>query len=202
MSSYMKDNFDYLGIYAVQRKELIKEVLAVQKVTLQELQEVVTDLWQRSEREYQYAALDISYKLCKRMDADWIPFWEMILLQKSWWDSVDGIASNCLGGSMSKLNIAEQREHAERWASHESMWLNRTAIIFQLKYRDKINSELLFDMILSHVDSKEFFIRKAAGWALRELSKTQAPVARQFITDYKDVLSNLTIREASKYLKS
>ena len=80
----------------------------------------------------------------------------------------------------------------------KNMWLQRAAILFQLKYKDKTDTDLLFKLIEETASSKEFFIRKAAGWALRELSKTNPGLVLEFVLSHN--LSGLTKREASKYL--
>ena len=80
------------------------------------------------------------------------------------------------------------------------MWLQRTAILFQLKYKSKTNSALLFDLITVQAANKEFFIKKACGWALREYSKTNALAVSEFVNNNRAILSNLTIREGERLL--
>ena len=87
----------------------------------------------------------------------------------------------------------------EKWNNSTNMWLNRSAIIHQLKYRDKIDLELLFAVVESHIGSREFFINKASGWALRQASKFYPLEIKKFIDAHPN-LSNLTKREGGKYI--
>ncbi len=118
-------------------------------------------------------------------------------MTKSWWDTVDGIASNAVG------KIAAQfpkviSETIEGWAYGDHLWLQRASIIFQLKYKTATNEELLYRYMIQHADSKEFFIQKAIGWALREYSKTNPQSVRAFIDEHS--LPKLSVREGSKYI--
>ncbi|KPV59960.1 DNA alkylation repair protein, partial [Paenibacillus sp. A3] len=86
----------------------------------------------------------------------------------------------------------------QRWMASDSMWLQRTALLFQLRYKKRTDAALLFDLIRQCAASKEFFIRKAIGWALREYSKTDEAAVRRFVAE--TALSPLSIREALKYV--
>ena len=79
------------------------------------------------------------------------------------------------------------------------MWLNRSALIHQLRYKFDVNLDLLFALVETHVDSNEFFINKAAGWALRQASKFYPAQIKDFIEDHPN-LSTLTKREGGKYI--
>jgi len=87
-------------------------------------------------------------------------------------------------------------EWNNRWISSENMWLRRTAILFQLKYKEKTDKDLLYSNIIECSGEKEFFIRKAIGWSLRELSKTYPEEVRRFVD--KNKISGLSRREALK----
>jgi 3-methyladenine DNA glycosylase AlkD len=90
------------------------------------------------------------------------------------------------------------KERIDGWASGNNMWLRRTAILFQLKYKDHTDEELLYRYILQNNESREFFIQKAIGWALREYSKTNHASVKLFIDS--NLLAKLSVREGSKYL--
>ncbi|MFL6556402.1 MAG: DNA alkylation repair protein, partial [Bacillus sp. (in: firmicutes)] len=113
------------------------------------------------------------------------------------WDTVDAIAPKPVG------KIAERfpelvAETIDGWAINDYLWLRRAAILFQLKYKQNTNEELLYQYIRQNADSKEFFIQKAIGWALREYSKTNPASVKKFIDGTQ--LAPLSIREGSKYL--
>jgi len=76
------------------------------------------------------------------------------------------------------------------------MWLNRSAILFQLGYKQKTNADFLFSECLKQSQSKEFFIQKAIGWALREYAKSNPEIVRQFVENSN--LKPLSTKEALK----
>jgi 3-methyladenine DNA glycosylase AlkD len=84
------------------------------------------------------------------------------------------------------------------YSNSDNLWLNRSAIIFQLGYKEKTNSDLLFKECINHSNSKEFFIQKAIGWALREFAKTNPELVKSFVL--KTNLKPLSRREALKNL--
>lgn len=117
---------------------------------------------------------------------------EWLISTKSWWDTVDAIAPKPVGKiAASYPEVIE--ETLDGWAVHENMWLRRAAILFQLKYKEKTDDALLYRYILKNADSKEFFIQKAIGWALREYSKTNPASVKEFIENHK--LAPLSVRE-------
>lgn len=69
----------------------------------------------------------------------------------------------------------------------------------QLKYKAETDKARLFKFCLSVAHEEEFFIRKAIGWALREYSKTNSTAVSEFVEEYRESLSNLSVREALKY---
>ena len=90
------------------------------------------------------------------------------------------------------------KETIDDWAYGDHLWLRRSAILFQLKYKDQTNEELLYRYIEQNAESKEFFIQKVIGWVLREYSKLNPTSVKQFIETHS--LSALSVREGSKYL--
>jgi len=122
---------------------------------------------------------------------------EQLIVQKSWWDTVDGLASWIIG-TYFQLYPQTVVGVTEKWMNSGNMWLQRTSLIFQLKYKKNTDTQLLSNYILRLADRKEFFIRKAIGWVLREYSKTNKQWVKNFIQTNK--LSALSYREASKYV--
>jgi 3-methyladenine DNA glycosylase AlkD len=197
---YLKNHFSFHGIMTTPRRALIQDLHANFKYfSPLEMQQVFSSLWTLPEREYHHAAMDLMSKQVKKTDIAWLPFWEEKITQNSWWDSVDYIAPSLIGPLLVNDHTL-QRQHTEKWLESSHLWLQRTAIIFQLKYKTKTNFTLLCDTILAMADSKEFFIRKASGWALREYGKTNAHAVSTFVNEYRDILSNLTVKEAERRL--
>ncbi|MFM2394630.1 MAG: hypothetical protein RLZZ546_2612 [Bacteroidota bacterium] len=200
MDNYMKNNFNHYGIKANLRRALIKEFYP--KIKLQtdsQFKNLFEELWNMPQREYHHAALDFAILKISQMDETWLTFWKEKILSHSWWDSVDVIAPWFIG-SILRSNKSEQIKYGYESMEHTNMWMNRSAIIFQLKYKKNTNEELLYEMILASSGSKEFFIKKAGGWALREYGKTNPTSVSHFINQYRDVLSKLTVKEGERNL--
>jgi 3-methyladenine DNA glycosylase AlkD len=199
MQKYMKDQFPFLGIKTPERRQLLKQFFNETGILKEPFQpDFVIALWEKDEREYQNVALDYIGRSIKKLGITNLPLMEKLITTKSWWDTVDMLAQHPIG------KIAEDfpeviPETIEGWAYGDNMWLNRTAILFQMRYKEETNEELLYRYINQNSDSKEFFIQKAIGWALREYSKTNPESVKQFIKN--NDLPKLSIREGSKYLK-
>jgi len=196
MKRYMRDQFEYLGIRAPDRRLINKELTkqyGLPKVAA--MPALIKALWAKPEREYQYAAIDLLQQLHKEWTAADIQLIEYMITHKSWWDSVDAVAS-CLAGPWLKKFKTTQPAVTDKWSCSNDMWLQRTAIIFQNAYKQHTNEQLLHKYILQHAHSKEFFIQKAIGWALREYSKTNPESVRTFVNSH--ALAPLSRREALK----
>jgi 3-methyladenine DNA glycosylase AlkD len=158
----------------------------------------VQTLWEQPEREFQYAAMSLMDTKKKLWNAESFALMESLILHKSWWDTVDHIAANQIGAYLLRQTPEFRRKNALRWSKHQSMWLNRTALIFQLKYKQHTDAALLFQLVEVHSASKEFFIRKAIGWALRQYAYTAPDEVRALLQCTP--LHALSVREASKHL--
>lgn len=86
------------------------------------------------------------------------------------------------------------------WSREENIWVQRIAILYQLRFKEKTNTTQLEQIILNSLGTNEFFINKAIGWSLREYSKTNPDWVRTFLENHQAQMANLSIREASKYL--
>ena len=197
MSAYMKDNFPFLGIQKPQRAELQKEFIQQAKKQKKIDWDFIFVLWDLPEREFQYLALDYLLALkdsLQKSDMDRI---KLLIITKSWWDSVDGLATNIIGILCAKYPELVQN-HILSWAESDDIWLVRVGVLFQLKYKENTDTELLKFIIRKNSHSEEFFIAKAIGWVLREYSKTNNEWVKSFLEG--NTLQRLSVREASKYL--
>ncbi len=200
MKAYMKDQYEYLGLTAPVRKELFKSIWTNHKSDIiDNWRELIVMLWDQDHREYQYIAMDIIRKVERKLTTEDLPVIEKLIVEKSWWDTVDFLASHAVGQIL-KNDRELLMNTAERYINSDHMWLQRTAIIFQLFYKKDTDAELMIALIDKTLGSKEFFINKAAGWALRQYSR----IDPQFVAEYIDLqgpqLATVTKREASKYL--
>jgi len=200
MEKYMLNKFPYFGIQKPQRVVIYKGFFAANGLPApDELESVVKALWNLPQREYQYFANTLLEKFINKVDKEFIETYEWLLLEKSWWDTVDLIAAKLVGGHFKRFPelIGPM---TEKWMASGNMWLQRSALLFQLKYKSQTDTELLFRYILQLSASKEFFIQKAIGWMLREYSKTDADTVVHFVESHE--LAALSKREALKWLKN
>lgn len=198
MAAYMKNNFRFLGIKSPLRNALLKEFLAKHgNPNIENLSDIIIGLWSLPQREYQYCAMELAKKALTNPLPEDILTITYMLEYKQWWDTVDFIASNLVGHIFNKLPRVRE-DYFDKWVQSNDMWLNRTAILFQLKYKEKTDPTLLKKAIIPHLNSKEFFHQKAIGWALRQYSKTHPDWVSHFVNSH--TLSKLSKREASKYL--
>jgi len=198
MAKYMKNQFPFLGIKTPLRRQLIRQFFQETGILKKEFnREFVWALWKLDEREFQFAALDYTNKMLAKLKKADLPFMEQLLLTKSWWDTVDTIAPKAVG-QIAKAFPEVIGETIDGWSIHENFWLRRAAILFQLKYKEETDEALLYQYLRANATEKEFFIRKAIGWALREYSKTNPASVKKFIES--EHLSPLSVREGSKYI--
>ena len=200
MKNYMKDNFEFIGLKKDLRVDLVKNFWIKNELPEGDgLKEFVQILWNQPYRELHYVAMQLLEKPIKKKGFRDIDFLEYLVVNQSWWDSVDYIAVNLIG-KLLFMETSLQQSYPAKWIISENMWLRRTAILYQLKFKNKTDSERLFDYILQTAHEKEIFISKAQGWALREYAKTNPQAVISFVEENRDKMSNLTIKEALKHL--
>ena len=106
------------------------------------------------------------------------------------------LAQKCVGPLLFRFSDLVSNQVAA-WISSQNIWLIRTAILFQNRYKEKTDFKLLTSIVIQFVDSEEFFIQKAIGWALREYAKTSADDVLAFVESQN--IGNLARREALKH---
>jgi 3-methyladenine DNA glycosylase AlkD len=198
MKAYMLNQFEFFGIPAPQRQSIQKQFLKEHNISSKkQLEAVIKNCFKQPQREYQYFAIYL-YTVNKRY---WTKesdiFIEYCLLQKSWWDTVDGIASDWLKAYFT-LFPTQIKVVTNRWNQSNNIWLIRSSIMFQKAFKKDTDTRLLSKYILQHKISDEFFIQKAIGWALREYSKVNPKWVKEFVE--ANDLTPLSKREALKRL--
>ncbi|OJH17076.1 hypothetical protein BLX88_20390 [Bacillus obstructivus] len=199
MEKYMKNNFKFFGLRAPLVKEVFKNFISYYSIQQNELKDLITYLWVKEEREYQMIAILFLNHYKKWLKEEDLTLIQYCITHKSWWDSVDSIATNILGHYM-KTYPHHIYPTTEKWLESNDIWLQRSILLFQLKYKTNTNLSILFNSILFLKDSKEFFIQKAIGWALREYSKVDSEKVIQFVESTD--LAPLSKRESLKWIKS
>jgi 3-methyladenine DNA glycosylase AlkD len=196
MSAYMKNICPFLGIPKPKRAELSKGFIKQAKKAAAIDWEFVDRCW-RLEREFQYLALDYLMATERHLAIAHIPQLKKLAETKPWWDTIDSLIRRI--GNIA-LKDPKTNDILLEWSVDSNFWLRRIAINHQLRRREKTDVELLEAIIVNNFGSREFFINKAIGWSLREYSKTNPEWVRKFIGKHKNKMTNLSIREASKYI--
>jgi 3-methyladenine DNA glycosylase AlkD len=170
--NYMKNNFKFLGIITEKRRHALKKNWLENKAEIKSNFRIISwELFNKKAREFHYCGQEILFKEIKKdYRKEDIFLIEKFITTNSWWDSVDFLAKNLLGSYL--LKFPEEKYNViEKFSNSDNMWLNRSAIIFQLSYKKNTDFELLKAECEKHKHSKEFFIQKAIGWALRNYSR-------------------------------
>lgn len=197
MAKYMRNHFSFFGIKTEERRRIFKDICKENnKELIENPREIALILYSKPERELHYCAIEILIKQLKgNYKKDDIQLIEKLIITNAWWDSVDTIAKYILGEYLLERPL-ETEKVIQRFSNSDNMWLNRSAILFQLGYKQKTNFEILKSECEKHKKSNEFFIQKAIGWALREYAKTDPEAVRNFVASAD--LKTLSKKEALK----
>jgi 3-methyladenine DNA glycosylase AlkD len=199
MKKYMRDQFEYLGIKTPQNAALQKNFFAEHGLPeLSDLDEILRDLWALPQREFQYVAMGLLGKFEKQLSANFINTIEYLTVTKSWWDTVDALASHTVGTHFRRFPKVRERS-LKKWRKSKNIWLRRAAILFQLGYKKETDFELLTEIINENLVSDEFFINKAIGWAPRQYAYIDPKAVKSFVKSTP--LQPLSRREARKHLE-
>lgn len=199
MKAYLRNQFDFYGVKAENRRYLFQIFLKKNGLpTAKDLLEIIHDLWKQPQREMQYIGMELLFKMKGKWDKDIWQLIEYMVLTKSWWDTVDYIASSIVGHYFKKYP-GQIATITEKWSQSDSFWLRRTCILFQLKYKEQTNEKLLARFILQNHESKEFFLQKAIGWSLRQYAKYDPKWVLDFVNE--NPLKPLSEREALRIIK-
>lgn len=199
----MKSAMPYLGVPAMPLRALCKQVFADLAWTDGAAwQAEVLAIWRGAGfREERYAAIELTGVRAARdlQTIDALPMYEEMIVSGAWWDYVDAIATNRLGLIL-KADPARMKPAMLGWARGEDMWKRRSAILCQLNAKAATDRHLLRACIAPSLGSKEFFLRKGIGWALRHFARTDPEWVRGYVAEHEALLSPLSKREALKHL--
>ena len=200
MQAYMKSTMPFYGIQAPGLRQLCDPLFADHTLTTAAAwRQTIAGLWDTAtRREQRYAALELAaYQPYQRfVSMALVPLYRRLIQDGAWWDTVDSLAHRV--AVLLATYPAPLKRTLRAWAKQDSIWLRRVAIIAQVGAGEATDVELLYDCIRPSLDSKEFFLRKAIGWALREYAKANPAEVRTFLTGHRQQLSPLSMREAEK----
>jgi 3-methyladenine DNA glycosylase AlkD len=199
MEAYLKDRFPFLGVPSPVRRAAVQPLTRTARSWGQAaVLEVAERLWSEPEREFQLVGVDVVRAGSPRWDADALPAVRALVQSKSWWDTVDGLAHSVGDLVLAHPGLAREMD---RWIDDDDLWVARVALIHQLGWKERADEARLFHYCARRAGDREFFIRKAIGWALRDHARVGPDEVRRFVAAHPE-LSGLSRREALKHLGS
>ena len=201
MQAYAKSSMPYLGVTAVPLRRVCREVFeGVDLPSAAAWRRAVLGLWRGARyREERYGAIELTgvKRFDRFQDMAALPMYEEMIVTGAWWDLVDGIAGHRLGLLLRRFP-REMRKEMLAWSRSDDLWKRRSAILCQLTFKKTTDLDLLYATIEPALASKEFFLRKAIGWALRQYAWTDPGEIRRYVREHEKELSPLSKREALK----
>ena len=201
MQAYMKSAMPYRGVAAPQQDRLFRHLFAEHRLDgIDSWRSTVLALWRGAGyREERYAAIAISgHRLYRehQIPASMVIYDEFVV-GGAWWDYVDAVAIRLIGPLVSAYP-GELRPLMIGWSTDADLWRRRSSIICQVGAKGAADLDLLYACIEANLDDRDFFIRKAIGWGLRQYAWTDPDEVERYVTAQADRLSGLSRREALK----
>ena len=199
MAAYLKNQFPFFGIGTEDRRRLLKAFLAQKsgRPDADLARQIARRCWQEPERELHYCGQEILEIRSKVLTPDDFPLVEHLITTHAWWDTVDFLATKIVSPIL-RRHRESLAPTCEVWLESGNLWLQRTALLCQLKWKTETDREVLAHAIERTRKSPEFFLRKAIGWSLREMARTDPAWVIDLLGRIE--LSPLSRREASKHL--
>ena len=193
--AYMKGVAPFLGVATPDRRRLLKAAWSgLPSPTSDELGEAALALTRLAEREYHYAAYDLIARYVQFADADFLrKYVQPLLLQTPWWDTVDGLGNAAVSPLCRKFDSAGL---IDEWSSSGNIWLIRAAIQHQRGARSETDVPRVLALCDVHWANREFFVAKAIGWALRDLTAIQREAVVDFLAAHAATRNAVAEREA------
>jgi 3-methyladenine DNA glycosylase AlkD len=201
MRAYMKSAMPYLGVQTTVLRKVCKQVFsAIELKSAKQWEALVLELWRNARfREERYAAINLleDKRALPFQTIKTLTLYEKLIVDGAWWDFVDVIASHRVGHLLINFPTPMRRKML-LWSRSRNLWKRRTAILCQLGFKENTDLKLLYACIEPSLDSQEFFLQKAIGWALRQYAWTNPKEIRRYVKAHNSELSSLSRREALK----
>jgi 3-methyladenine DNA glycosylase AlkD len=204
MQAYMKSDMPYLGVSAAPLRQVCKEAFnGLAWEDSPAWQADVLAIWRGAGyREERYAAIELAgvkaARAFQRIDA--LPMYEEVIVTGAWWDYVDAVVTQRFWPIL-QADRADMQRAMLAWSRDADIWKRRSAILCQVKAKTETDVDLLYACIEPSLDSNEFFLRKAIGWALRQHAWTNPDEVRRYVAANEARLSGLSKREALKNVR-
>jgi len=198
---YLKSPYKFFGVTVPFIEKLARDFKKEHKdASRTEVFALAGALWSSEYHQEKTLAINLLEKYSHFLDIRSMPMLERMLSESTGWDHVDGIANHLVDAVLRKEKKAYS--YLERWSKSQNFWMRRASLISQiLLFREgRGDKELFFMLAEEMIEEREFFIRKAIGWTLRELSKADPQAAFAFLLKVKDRAAGLTLREGARRL--
>lgn len=200
MQSYMRTDMPFYGVQKPGRGPILRHLMRESApADREEYEAIVTALWELPHREEKYLAQGVAAGFRQFIVPESLPLYRRFIVEGAWWDFVDETATHMIR----ELVIDHPEETwpvVDGWVDDDDMWLRRAAIICQVGAKERTDADRLWQYCASRAHEKEFFIRKAIGWALRDYARTDPGAVAGFVDRHRDDLSGLSFREATKHI--
>jgi 3-methyladenine DNA glycosylase AlkD len=201
MQRYMKTDMPFYGVQKPGRTRVMRRLTRdFPPGDRDEYERLVLGLWHLPHREEKYLALGVATSHRRFIVPRSLSLYRRLIREGAWWDLVDEVATH-LVRELARDHPDEAWPEIDTWIHDEDMWLRRAAIICQVGLKQKTDADRLFRFCRERSFEKEFFIRKAIGWSLREYAKTDPGAVAHFVRRHRDDLSGLSFREATKHIR-
>ena len=202
MQAYMKSTMPYLGVSSPERGRVLRAVFAAHPLEgVEAWRDTALALWREAtHREERYTAIALASHraYAAHLTRAALPMLQEFIVDGAWWDHVDETAN--LVGDLLRDDRAWMTREMRAWSTDESLWKRRVSIICQLRFKAATDLDLLYANIEANLDDRDFFIRKAIGWALRQHARTDPGEVLRYVRAHEDRLSGLSKREALKHV--
>ena len=199
MQAYMKSTMPYYGLRSAQVRDICRQVFDGGDMECEEWWATILEMWRGARRrEERYAA---AWLLTRKRHATCLtpaamPALEEMIVTGAWWDHVDELAM--VVGDLLARYPKKMRLLMRKWSTDANLWKRRVSIICQLRFKEKTDLDLLYSNIEPNFADRDFFIRKAIGWALRQYAWTDPQEVARYVRAHDSRLSGLSRREALK----
>jgi 3-methyladenine DNA glycosylase AlkD len=200
MQAYMKTGMPFYGVQKAGREPILRELVqTVELADREDYERLVLGLWVLPHREEKYIALGVARRFTRFVVPESLVLYRRLIVEGAWWDLVDEVATQLIRRLVTGFPERTWPD-VDRWINDDDMWLRRSALICQVGAKERTDTARLFRFCSARAHEKEFFIRKAIGWALREQARVDPDAIARFVIEHRDQLSGLSFREATKHI--
>jgi len=199
--AYLKSDMRFYGTTMPEIRSAVNEFAREHPdLTRAQLRQIVDELWSSDVFEVRSAGVALLSKYAELLTERDLTWLVGFVRRSKTWAHVDWLAADVIGGVVGESRTALRRLPA--WARDENFWVRRTALLAQLRTLSHQAGDfpLFARLAAPMLEEREFFIRKAIGWILREVSKKRPDLTFVFLRENLGKVSGLTLREGAKYL--